>query len=71
MGNNPVRFRVFSPDETSSNRGGAVFEVTDRAVNGVIRSGDDQVAPGGRVWVLVCGGGCAGRGAERPQRDPL
>src|SRR5262249_39715950 len=27
---NPNNFRVFSPDETSSNRWGAVFEVTDR-----------------------------------------
>ena len=28
---NPTNFRVFGPDETASNRLGAVFEVTDRA----------------------------------------
>ena len=28
---NPDRFRLFCPDETNSNRLGAVFEVSDRA----------------------------------------
>jgi xylulose-5-phosphate/fructose-6-phosphate phosphoketolase len=46
---NPDNFRVFSPDETNSNRWGAVFEVTSRCSTGEIIPGDDHVAPDGRV----------------------
>jgi len=38
---------VFSPDETSSNRWGAVFEVTNRCSTAEIVPGDDHVAPMG------------------------
>ena len=31
---NPENFRIMGPDETASNRLGAVFEVTDRALGG-------------------------------------
>ena len=34
---NPDRFRLFCPDETNSNRLGAVFEVSDRAFAGAGR----------------------------------
>ena len=36
-------FRIFGPDETASNRLGAVFEVTDRAWDGRARA--DRRAP--------------------------
>ncbi len=42
-------FRIFGPDETKSNRLGAVFEVTDRVFTGEIRPSDTQLAPEGRV----------------------
>ncbi len=41
---NPTSFRLFGPDETASNRLDAVFEATDRAWMGEIRS--DGRAPG-------------------------
>ena len=41
---NPDNFRVFSPDETTSNRWGAVFEVTNRCSTAEIRPTDDHVA---------------------------
>ena len=37
---NPDRFRLFCPDETNSNRLGAVFDVSDRAFMERIESGD-------------------------------
>ena len=39
------RFRLFSPDETNSNRLGAVFEVTDRCFMEPIQRGDDHLSP--------------------------
>ncbi|HEX6258304.1 MAG TPA: phosphoketolase family protein [Candidatus Saccharimonadales bacterium] len=42
-------FRIFSPDETLSNRLGAVFEVTDRTWNAEVRPNDEFLAPNGRV----------------------
>ncbi len=38
-------FRVFGPDETSSNRLEALFEVTSRAFMGTIREDDDDLWP--------------------------
>ncbi len=42
-------FRSFGPDETNSNRLGAVFEVTDRAWNGSLLPEDDHLDKSGRV----------------------
>jgi xylulose-5-phosphate/fructose-6-phosphate phosphoketolase len=57
---NPTSFRVFSPDETSSNRWNAVFEVTDREFVGQRLHGDDHVAPGGRVMEMLSEHQCQG-----------
>jgi xylulose-5-phosphate/fructose-6-phosphate phosphoketolase len=53
-------FRVFSPDETASNRWGAVFEVTNRASMAEIVPGDDHVAPDGRVMEMLSEHQCQG-----------
>jgi xylulose-5-phosphate/fructose-6-phosphate phosphoketolase len=42
-------FRIFSPDETISNRLEAVFEVTNRQWNGITKSNDEFLASDGRV----------------------
>jgi xylulose-5-phosphate/fructose-6-phosphate phosphoketolase len=57
---NPHTFRVFSPDETSSNRWGAVFEVTDRCSTAEILPGDEHVAPAGRVMEMLSEHQCEG-----------
>jgi len=46
---NADNFRVFSPDETTSNRWGAVFEVTDRMSAAEILKTDEHVSVDGRV----------------------
>jgi xylulose-5-phosphate/fructose-6-phosphate phosphoketolase len=53
-------FRVFSPDETSSNRWGAVFEVSDRCSTARILPIDDHVAPAGRVMEMLSEHQCQG-----------
>ncbi len=53
-------FRVFGPDETASNRLGALFEVTNRALTGTILPGDDHVAPDGRVMEVLSEHMCQG-----------
>jgi xylulose-5-phosphate/fructose-6-phosphate phosphoketolase len=50
---NPDRFRLLGPDETVSNRLGAVFEVTDRAWDAELRPNDDHLAPDGRVMEVL------------------
>ena len=57
---NPQSFRVFSPDETTSNRWNAVFEVTDRAFAGARLPGDDHVSPDGRVMEVLSEHQCQG-----------
>jgi len=57
---NPETFRVFSPDETSSNRWGAVFDVTDRCSTAEIIPTDDHVAPDGRVMEMLSEHQCEG-----------
>jgi xylulose-5-phosphate/fructose-6-phosphate phosphoketolase len=57
---NPDNFRVFSPDETSSNRWNAVFEVTDRESVATILPGDDHVARDGRVMEMLSEHQCEG-----------
>src|SRR5437773_5076159 len=57
---NPANFRVFSPDETTSNRWGVVFEVTNRCSTAEIIPGDDHVAPDGRVMEMLSEHQCEG-----------
>ena len=53
-------FRVFSPDETSSNRWNSVFEVTDRMSSAEILPTDDHVSPNGRVMEMLSEHQCQG-----------
>jgi xylulose-5-phosphate/fructose-6-phosphate phosphoketolase len=55
-----ANFRVFGPDETSSNRLDALFEVTDRALDAVILPDDEHVSPGGRVMEVLSEHLCQG-----------
>jgi len=57
---NPENFRVFSPDETNSNRWNAVFEVTDRCSMAEIQSSDEHVAPDGRIMEVLSEHQCEG-----------
>ncbi|MCX6561202.1 MAG: phosphoketolase family protein [Candidatus Aminicenantes bacterium] len=57
---NPDNFRVFCPDETSSNRWGAVFQATNRCSTAEIVPGDDHVAPDGRVLEMLSEHQCEG-----------
>jgi len=57
---NPTNFRVFSPDETASNRWNAVFEATDRCSTAGIMAGDENVAPDGRVMEMLSEHQCEG-----------
>lgn len=53
-------FRVMGPDETASNRLGALFEVTGRTSTAEIREGDDHVSPEGRVMEVLSEHLCQG-----------
>ena len=53
-------FRLFGPDETTSNRLGAVFEVTDRVSTAQILPTDDHVSPDGRVMEVLSEHMCQG-----------
>ncbi len=57
---NPTTFRVFSPDETASNRWNPVFEVTNRAFLGELRPGDESLSPDGRVMEVLSEHLCQG-----------
>jgi len=57
---NPDHFRLFGPDETASNRLGAVFEVTNRAWDAERLSTDDHLAPDGRVMEVLSEHLCQG-----------
>ena len=57
---NPENFRVFSPDETNSNRWNAVFEVTNRCSTAEILPGDEHVAADGRVMEMLSEHQCEG-----------
>ncbi len=57
---NPRTFRLFCPDETSSNRLDAIFEVTDRCSMAEILPSDDHVAPDGRVMEVLSEHLCQG-----------
>jgi xylulose-5-phosphate/fructose-6-phosphate phosphoketolase len=53
-------FRVVGPDETTSNRLGALFEVTDRAWMAARDAWDEHLAPGGRVMEILSEHTCQG-----------
>ncbi len=57
---NPTNFRLFCPDETNSNRLGAVFEVSDRCLVSTIEPGDDHVSHDGRVMEVLSEHCCHG-----------
>jgi xylulose-5-phosphate/fructose-6-phosphate phosphoketolase len=57
---NPDRFRIMGPDETASNRLGAVFEATDRAWDAERLDSDDHLAPDGRVMEVLSEHLCQG-----------
>lgn len=60
MRQNPDNFRVFGPDETASNRLGALFEVTNRTWMAEHFEGDDHLAPDGRVMEVLSEHACQG-----------
>ena len=53
-------FRLFCPDETASNRLGAVFEVTDRCLQAPVLPSDDHLSPQGRVMEVLSEHLCEG-----------
>jgi xylulose-5-phosphate/fructose-6-phosphate phosphoketolase len=53
-------FRIMGPDETSSNRLQAVFEVTNRTSTAEILPTDDHIAPDGRVMEILSEHCCEG-----------
>jgi xylulose-5-phosphate/fructose-6-phosphate phosphoketolase len=55
-----ANFRLFCPDETNSNRLGAVFEVENRCFVGKTLLIDDHVAPDGRVMEILSEHLCRG-----------
>jgi xylulose-5-phosphate/fructose-6-phosphate phosphoketolase len=57
---NPANFRLFCPDETDSNRLGAVFDATNRCTMETIISLDDHLAPDGRVLEVLSEHLCEG-----------
>jgi xylulose-5-phosphate/fructose-6-phosphate phosphoketolase len=60
MAKNMETFRVFGPDETASNRLGAVLEVTDRTWEAEILPTDDHLATDGRVMEVLSEHQCQG-----------
>jgi xylulose-5-phosphate/fructose-6-phosphate phosphoketolase len=57
---NPETFRVFGPDETASNRLGAVIEESDRSWMAERLPTDDHVTPEGRVMEVLSEHLCQG-----------
>jgi xylulose-5-phosphate/fructose-6-phosphate phosphoketolase len=57
---NPSTFRIFGPDETSSNRLQAVFETTDRVWMADHLATDEDLAPAGRVIEVLSEHNCQG-----------
>jgi xylulose-5-phosphate/fructose-6-phosphate phosphoketolase len=60
IASNPRNFRIMGPDETTSNRLGAVFEATQRAWDAELKAGDDHLAPDGRVMEVLSEHLCQG-----------
>ncbi|MDF2748518.1 MAG: phosphoketolase [Propionibacteriaceae bacterium] len=57
---NPDRFRLFTPDETNSNRLGSVFEVSDRAFMERVEADDTKISADGRVMEVLSEHNCHG-----------
>jgi xylulose-5-phosphate/fructose-6-phosphate phosphoketolase len=57
---NPNNFRIMGPDETVSNRLGAVLEATNRTWEAELLPGDDHLAPEGRVMEILSEHLCEG-----------
>jgi len=57
---NAERFRLFAPDENSSNRLQAVMEATPRTWNAEIIDIDDHLAPEGRIMEILSEHTCQG-----------
>jgi xylulose-5-phosphate/fructose-6-phosphate phosphoketolase len=57
---NPDNFRIMGPDETVSNRLGAVLEATDRTWEAELLPGDDHLARDGRVMEVLSEHLCEG-----------
>ncbi len=55
-----ANFRLFCPDETNSNRLGAVFEVENRCWVEPVIDGDDHLSPDGRVMEVLSEHLCEG-----------
>jgi xylulose-5-phosphate/fructose-6-phosphate phosphoketolase len=60
MARNRETFRVFGPDETASNRLGAILEVTDKAWMAETLPVDESLAPDGRVMEMLSEHQCQG-----------
>src|SRR3954469_1253719 len=60
MRSNADRFRLFGPDETESNRLGAVLEATERTWDAELRPTDEHLAPDGRVMEVLSEPLCQG-----------
>ncbi len=57
---NPQNFRIFGPDETTSNRWTAVFEVDARCSTAEVLKTDEHVSPDGRVMEVLSEHMCQG-----------
>ncbi|BCJ49010.1 putative phosphoketolase [Actinoplanes sp. NBRC 14428] len=57
---NPETFRLFCPDETNSNRLGAVFEVSDRGFMEHVTDADVKISNNGRVMEVLSEHNCHG-----------
>ena len=57
---NPTTFRLFCPDETNSNRLGAVFDVSDRAFMERVEASDTKLSHDGRVMEVLSEHNCHG-----------
>jgi xylulose-5-phosphate/fructose-6-phosphate phosphoketolase len=57
---NPRNFRLFGPDETKSNRLGAVFDVSDKVWEAEILPVDEHLGPHGRVVEVLSEHMCEG-----------
>ena len=60
LNQNARNFRIFGPDETLSNRLGAVFEVTNRQWDTADEENDEFLAPEGRVMEMLSEHQCEG-----------
>jgi xylulose-5-phosphate/fructose-6-phosphate phosphoketolase len=60
MNDNPGNFRLWGPDETSSNRLDAVFEVTQRTWMAELEADDTHLAVDGRVMEVLSEHQCQG-----------